>query len=72
MLASATIILVSGKGSDLQETTIDVGTYNVWSNRQRNSEIGKKKRGSQERLWENSRDIVVQLIVDAGWDIFGV
>jgi hypothetical protein len=72
LLAYATIISVSSKGSDLQETTIDVGTYNVRSNRQRNSEIGKKKRGLQERLWENSRDIVAQLIVDAGWDIFGV
>lgn len=51
---------------------INVGTYNVWGNRQRNSLVNKEKKAPQERLWENSRDIVAQLIVDADWDIFGV
>ena len=62
----------SGKSSQPTDTTINFGTYNVWGNRQRNSEIAKKKKGPEERLWENSRDIVAQMIVDADWDIFGV
>lgn len=51
---------------------IKVGTYNVWGNKQRNSMVYKYKKASESRLWENSRDIVAQLIVDADWDIFGV
>lgn len=51
---------------------INVGTYNVWGNRQRNSLVNKEKKAPQERLWENSRDIVAQMIIDADWDIFGV
>ena len=52
-------------------TEINVGTYNVWGNKQRNTQFRKSKT-IQERLWENSRDIVAQMIVDADWDIFGV
>ena len=66
------VLSASGKSSQPTDTTINFGTYNVWGNRQRNSEIGKKKKGPEERLWENSRDIVAQMIVDADWDIFGV
>lgn len=51
---------------------IKVGTYNVWGNKQRNSMVYKYKKAPESRLWENSRDIVAQLIVDADWDIFGV
>lgn len=51
---------------------LNVATYNVWGNRQRNSLVNKEKKAPQERLWENSRDAVAQLIVDADWDIFGV
>ena len=72
ILALGALLTVSAKGNNTAETTIHVGTYNVWGNRQRNSEINKKKKGPQERLWENSRDIVAQMIVDADWDIFGV
>ncbi len=72
ILALVSIFLASGKSSKVQEATIHFGTYNVWGNRQRNSEINKYKRAPQERSWENSRDIVAQMIVDAEWDIFGV
>lgn len=72
LLALATLISANGKGADKAEGTIHVGTYNVWGNRQRNSEINKKKKGPQERLWENSRDIVAQMIIDGDWDIFGI
>ena len=51
---------------------IKVGTYNVWGNKQRNSMVYKYKKASESRLWENSRDIVAQMIVDADWDIVGV
>ena len=51
---------------------INVGTFNVWGNRQRNSLVNKEKKAPAERLWENSRDIVAQMIIDADWDIFGV
>lgn len=53
-------------------TEINVGTYNVWGNRQRNSLVNKEKKAPQERLWDNSKDIVAQMIIDADWDIFGV
>lgn len=51
---------------------IRVGTFNVWGNKQRNSLVNKHKKSPKERLWDNSRDIVAQMIVDADWDIFGV
>ena len=53
-------------------TIVNVGTFNVWGNRQRQSMVNKYKKAPEERLWENSRDIVAQMIVDADWDIFGV
>ena len=57
-------------------TEINVGTYNVWGNRQRNTQVHKEtnpeKKAPRERLWENSKDIVAQMIIDADWDIFGV
>ena len=53
-------------------TVVNVGTFNVWGNRQRHSMVNKYKKAPEERLWENSRDIVAQMIVDADWDIFGV
>ena len=53
-------------------TVVNVGTFNVWGNRQRQSMVNKYKKAPTERLWENSRDIVAQMIVDADWDIFGV
>ena len=53
-------------------TDITVGTFNVWGNRQRNKLVNVEKRAPQERLWENSKDIVAQMIIDADWDIFGV
>ena len=51
---------------------INVGTFNVWGNRQRNSLVNKEKKAPKERLWLNSREIVAQMIIDADWDIFGV
>ena len=69
-------IALSSNASPCQEkevsTIINVGTYNVWGNRQRNSLVHKEKKAPQERLWENSKDIVAQMIIDADWDIFGV
>ena len=57
-------------------TEINVGTYNVWGNRERNIQVYREKNSAkkapQERLWKNSKDIVAQMIVDADWDIFGV
>ena len=57
-------------------TEINVGTYNVWGNRQRNTQVYKEKnpekKAPQERLWENSKHIVAQMIIDANWDIFGI
>ena len=57
-------------------TEINVGTYNVWGNRQRNTQVYKEKklekRAPEERLWENSKHIVAQMIIDADWDIFGI
>ena len=60
---------ISAKG---QVAEIKVGTYNVWGNKQRNSMVYKYKKAPESRLWESSRDIVAQMIVDADWDIFGV
>lgn len=57
---------------DKHSIELNVATYNVWGNRQRNSLVNKEKKAPQERLWENSRDAVAQMIVDADWDIFGV
>jgi endonuclease/exonuclease/phosphatase family metal-dependent hydrolase len=69
-------IALSSNASPCQEkevsTIINVGTYNVWGNRQRNTLVYKEKKAPQERLWDNSKDIVAQMIVDADWDIFGV
>ena len=73
IIAIATLI-VSAEGRTRKRdvsTEINVGTYNVWGNKQRNTQYRKNKT-IQERLWENSRDIVAQMIVDADWDIFGV
>ena len=73
IIAVATLI-VSAEGRTRKRdisTEINVGTYNVWGNKQRNTQYRKNKT-IQERLWENSRDIVAQMIVDADWDIFGV
>ena len=61
-----------GVAASERSTTIHVGTYNVWGNRQRNSMVYKYKKAPESRLWENSRDILAQMIVDADWDIFGV
>ena len=72
ILTIATILSASGKGKEESQSTIRVGTYNVWGNRQRNSLVNKEKKAPQERLWENSREIVAQMIIDADWDIFGV
>lgn len=71
-IALVGIVAVNAKPEQSKETEIRVGTYNVWGNKQRNSQINKHKKGPKERLWENSRDIVAQMIVDADWDIFGV
>ncbi|MBO4935263.1 MAG: endonuclease/exonuclease/phosphatase family protein [Alistipes sp.] len=57
---------------DKRATELNVATYNVWGNRQRHSLVNREKKAPSERLWENSRDAVAQLIVDADWDIFGV
>ena len=72
-------IIVSAEGRPRKREVsaeINVGTYNVWGNRQRNTQVYREKRpdkkAPQERLWENSREIVAQMIVDADWDIFGV
>lgn len=72
ILAVATILTASGRENQNTETAIRVGTFNVWGNRQRNSLVNKEKKAPQERLWENSREIVAQMIIDADWDIFGV
>ena len=63
---------VDAKPKQGAEAEIKVGTYNVWGNKQRNSMVNKHKAAPADRLWENSRDIVAQMIVDADWDIFGV
>ena len=68
------LILGSTLGIIAKERTteIKVATYNVWGNKQRNSMVYKYKKAPESRLWENSRDILAQMIVDADWDIFGV
>lgn len=65
-------VSASGKEHRSEKATIHVGTYNVWGNRQRNSQVYRYKKASESRLWENSREAVAQMIVDADWDIFGV
>ena len=77
VIAIVALLPVEGRTRNQDiSTEINVGTYNVWGNRQRNTQVFKEKRpdkkAPQERLWENSRDIVAQMIVDADWDIFGV
>ena len=71
---ATTILPAQAKNNREQEcvATINVGTFNVWGNRQRNSLVNKEKKSPKERLWENSREAVAQMIIDAGWDIFGV
>ena len=72
VIAIVAILPVEGRTRNQDiSTEINVGTYNVWGNKQRNTQYRKNKT-TQERLWENSRDIVAQMIVDANWDIFGV
>ena len=72
IIFALTLILSASGRSNSDDTVINIGTYNVWGNRQRNSEVNKYNRAPKERLWENSRDIVAQMIVDTEWDIFGV
>lgn len=76
LIIIAAAIALSSNAGPRQETNysmdINVGTYNVWGNLQRNRLVNKNKIAPQERLWENSRDAVAQMIVDADWDIFGV
>lgn len=68
------LLLGSALGIVAKERTteIKVATYNVWGNKQRNSMVYKYKKAPESRLWESSRDILAQMIVDADWDIFGV
>ncbi len=74
IVALAVALPAQAKRDAEQQTSmrINVGTYNVWGNRQRNSLVNKEKKAPKERLWENSREAVAQMIVDADWDIFGV
>jgi endonuclease/exonuclease/phosphatase family metal-dependent hydrolase len=74
LIVFATLAISAEGGPRNREisTEINVGTYNVWGNRQRNSLVNKEKKAPQERLWDNSKDIVAQMIIDADWDIFGV
>lgn len=71
-LALTTTINAQSRQEERRSMEINVGTYNVWGNRQRNTLVNKEKKAPKERLWENSRDIVAQMIIDADWDIFGV
>ena len=71
-LLAVSTIEAKPQSKDAGSLEINVGTYNVWGNRQRNSLVNKEKKAPKERLWENSRDAVAQMIVDADWDIFGV
>ena len=66
------VVAADAKPKHCNDAEIKVGTFNVWGNRQRNTLVNKEKKAPQERLWENSRDIVAQMIIDADWDIFGV
>ena len=74
----ATLIIPAEGGSRNRKisTEINVGTYNVWGNRQRNTQVYKEKnpekKAPHERLWDNSKHIVAQMIIDANWDIFGI
>lgn len=74
LVVFATLAISAEGGNRNREisTEINVGTYNVWGNRQRNRQVNAEKKAPQERLWENSKDIVAQMIIDADWDIFGV
>ena len=75
ILAAVAIVFAADakpRHEEKRSMELNVATYNVWGNRQRNSLVNKEKKAPQERLWENSRDAVAQLIVDADWDIFGV
>lgn len=72
LLTSVFLTLMLGVTAKERVAEIKVGTYNVWGNKQRNSIVYKYKKAPELRLWESSRDIVAQLIVDADWDIFGV
>lgn len=75
LVAIATLALTANakpRQEEKRSIELNVATYNVWGNRQRNSLVNKEKKSPKERLWENSRDAVAQLIVDADWDIFGV
>lgn len=76
LLVAIAILALTANAKPRQEERrsieLNVATYNVWGNRQRNSLVNKEKKSPKERLWENSRDAVAQLIVDADWDIFGV
>ena len=68
LLLAATLGIVAKE----RTTEIKVATYNVWDNRHRAIKVRKSEKVPETRLWENSRDIVAQMIIDGDWDIFGV
>lgn len=72
IIALCIAIPMQAKSSRNNRTEINVGTFNVWGNRQRNSMVYKYKKAPELRLWEHSREAVAQMIIDADWDIFGV
>ena len=54
-----------------QTPEIHAGSFNVWGHTQRNNVI-RKGDAPQLRSWQNSREAVAQMVIDADWDIFGV
>ena len=72
LLLACGIIAAEAKPTKKQkESTIKVGTYNVWSDGARRWQI-KCKNTDQTRNWENSREAVADLIAKLDWDIFGI
>ena len=54
-----------------KDDTILVGTYNVWTKAARASQI-RRGNALQHRSWDISKEAVAQIIVDTGFDIFGI
>ena len=54
-----------------KQTSIYVGSYNLWAARARDWKITRQGAGPEARLWENAAHIVAQSIADNGFDICG-
>ncbi|MBQ5648228.1 MAG: hypothetical protein IIV16_03785 [Alistipes sp.] len=55
IIALCIAIPMQAKSSRNNRTEINVGTFNVWGNRQRNSMVYKYKKAPESRLWEHSQ-----------------